>query len=343
MTKYYQNLLLNSPSPVFFLHKKQYFCVLNSTHFYLLMSKTKFRIYILFIINILQISNMLAQASTLEDYFQQNGIKPKNTPEGVFYTLEKEGKGALPRKGNYVRLTYVGKLLDGTVFDQSAAGEAFVFRVGVRQIIEGWERGIIALKEGSKATLFVPAKLAYGTRSVGKIPANSPLIFEVNFEKIMTDVEYEKYMENIEAKEKKAFEAQKKAQFEADLRVIADFAKAKKLNTTKTASGLHYVLTKKGKGDLPLAGDWVGVEYEGFLADDTAFDATKKEPYRFILGAGKVIAGWEEGLKFFPKGAEGWLLIPSKLAYGALAIKENNIPPNAVLFFKIKMAEVKKK
>ncbi len=306
------------------------------------MSKNASKLLITLVISSLQMSFILAQATTLEEYFQQNSIKPKNTPEGVFYTLEKEGKGAQARKGNYVRLTYVGKLLDGTIFDQSPEGESFVFRVGVRQIIQGWERGIVALKEGSKATIYVPAKLAYGSRSIGKIPANSPLIFEVNFEKIMSDAEYEKYMETIEEKEKKAFELRKKAQFEQDLGIIADFAKAKKLNTTKTASGLQYVLTKKGKGDLPVSGDWVGVEYEGFLADDTSFDASKKEPYRFVLGAGKVIAGWDEGLKFFPKGAEGWLLIPSKLAYGALAIKENNISPNAVLFFKVKMAEVKK-
>jgi FKBP-type peptidyl-prolyl cis-trans isomerase len=139
-----------------------------------------------------------------------------------------------------------------------------------------------------------------------------------------------------------AYEKQKKSQFEQDLQIIADFAQAKNIKTTKTSSGLHYALTKKGKGELPQNGDYVGVEYEGFLSDDTAFDASKKGPYRFVMGAGKVIAGWEEGLKFFPKGSEGWLLIPSKLAYGALAIKDHNVPPNAVLCFKVKMSEVKK-
>jgi FKBP-type peptidyl-prolyl cis-trans isomerase len=306
------------------------------------MSKSKIIVYSLLIINSLFSNIILAQATSLEEYFQQNNIKPKSTPEGVFYTIEKDGKGTLPRKGNYIRLTYVGKLLDGTEFDASTKGESFVFRFGVRQIIEGWERGIAVLKEGSKATIYVPANLAYGTRSVGKIPANSPLIYEVNFEKIMTDIEYEKYSEEIEAKEKRAFEAQKKAQFDKDIRIINDFAVAKKLNTIKTASGLQYVITKKGKGEMPSNGDFIGVNYEGFLSDETLFDANKKEPYRFILGVGKVIAGWEEGLKFFPKGAEGWLLIPSKLAYGALAIKENNIPPNSVLCFKIKVVELKK-
>jgi peptidylprolyl isomerase len=232
--------------------------------------------------------------------------------------------------------------LDGTIFDASAEGESFVFRFGVRQVIEGWERGMAQLKAGAKATLYVPAKLAYGSRSLGKIPADSPLIFEVEFEKILSDSEYEKYTEELEAKEKMAYEKQKKSQFEQDLQIIADFAQAKNIKTTKTSSGLHYALTKKGKGELPQNGDYVGVEYEGFLSDDTAFDASKKGPYRFVMGAGKVIAGWEEGLKFFPKGSEGWLLIPSKLAYGALAIKDHNVPPNAVLCFKVKMSEVKK-
>jgi peptidylprolyl isomerase len=284
----------------------------------------------------------LVKSQSLDTFFQARNILPKSTPEGIFYTIEKEGRGASPKKGNYLKIKYVGKLLDETVFDASSEGEFFVFRFGVRQIIEGWERGIAQLKAGSKATIYVPANKAYGTRGLGKVPPDAPLIFEVNFEKILTDAEYEKYTEDLEMKEKKAFEQQKKVQFEKDLAIIKDFAKAKNLNTIKTSSGLHYAITKKGKGEMPLKGDYVSVDYEGFLTDDTSFDKSKKEPYRFVLGTGKVIAGWDEGLAFFPKGAEGWLLIPSNLAYGALAIKDRNVPANAVLCFKVKMSEIKK-
>lgn len=288
------------------------------------------------------LNHIFAQATTLEEYLKANNINAKQSPDGIFYTIEKEGNGKIPRRGNYIRLTYVGKLLDGAIFDQSPEDEAFVFRFGLRQVIEGWEKSFSFFKEGTQATLYIPSTLGYGTRKVGKVPENAPLIFSIKFEKIMNDTEYEKYMEEQEQKAKRKYEQEQKVQFVKDIDIINNFAKAKKLSTTKLASGVQYALTKKGKGTLPQSGDNIAIEYEGFLLDETLFDATKKEPFRFVIGAKKVIAGLEEAIQYFPKGAEGWILIPSKLAYGGLAIKENNIPANSTLFFKIKVQEIKK-
>lgn len=285
---------------------------------------------------------ILAQAVDLEAYFKEKNITPKRSADGIYYSIEREGKGALPRKGSYIKMRYVGRLMDGTVFDQSPEGESFVYRAGIRQLIDGWERGMNQLREGSKATLYIPSKMAYGARSVGKVPADASLIIEVDFEKILSDAEYEKYTESLEKKEKEAFERKKKEQFQQDLAIMKRFAQAKNLSVNSTLSGLSYVITKKGKGATPIKGDKVAVQYEAFLSDDTSVDASKKEPYRFVVGIGKVMPGWDEGIKFFPKGAEGWLLVPSALAYGGLAIKENNIPANATLFFKIKVVEVGK-
>lgn len=283
-----------------------------------------------------------AQAATLEEYLKANNINAKQSPDGIFYTIEKEGKGKTPRRGNYIQITYVGKLLDGTTFDQSTENEPFVFRLGLRQVIEGWEKSFSFLKEGTHATLYIPPALGYGKRKVGKVPENAPLVFSIKFEKIMTDAEYEKYLEEQEQKSKKKYEQEQKVQFIKDIDIINTFARAKKLNTTKLASGVQYAITKKGKGVMPQVGDKIAIEYEGYLSDETIFDATKKEPFKFVIGAKKVITGLEEAIQFFPKNAEGWILIPSKLGYGGLAIKENNIPPNAVLLFKVKIVEIKK-
>ena len=72
-------------------------------------------------------------------------------------------------------------LLDKTVFDSSRRrNEPLRFTVGVGQVIEGWDEGILLLHEGDKARLVIPSNLAYGTRGAGGvIPPNAPLIFDV--------------------------------------------------------------------------------------------------------------------------------------------------------------------
>eukprot|EP00966_Prymnesium_polylepis_P037636 874009-Prymnesium_polylepis.1 len=76
------------------------------------------------------------------------------------------------------RVADEGKLADGNVFDSSLArGEPAEFKVG--QVIKGWQEGLQLMKPGSKATLTIPANLAYGAMNVGSIPGNSALQFQV--------------------------------------------------------------------------------------------------------------------------------------------------------------------
>ena len=80
-----------------------------------------------------------------------------------------------------VSVHYIGKLEDLSEFDNSyIRGEVFKFQVGTRQVISGWETGLLGMKEGGKRTIFIPYKLAYGDRGVGNsIPPKSNLIFEI--------------------------------------------------------------------------------------------------------------------------------------------------------------------
>ena len=175
------------------------------------------------------------------------------------------------------------------------------------------------------------------------IPPNSPLVFDIEIVDILSYEAYDKYMIELERKERVAYEAHVKKQFVKDQNLINDYAIGHKMKTKRTQSDVNYVLTKPGKGELAKSGDKVIVHYEGRLLDDAVFDTNfDKEPFTFILGVGKVIKGWDDGLMQFRKGSEGWLLIPSKYAYGPRAIKENDIsiPENSVLIFKIKVVDV---
>ena len=92
-----------------------------------------------------------------------------------------QGSGSKAELGMRVQVHYTGKLDDGTVFDSSVPrGEPFVFTLGQRQVIQGWEEGILGMLVGETRILTIPPALAYGSSGAGDIiPPNATLIFDV--------------------------------------------------------------------------------------------------------------------------------------------------------------------
>lgn len=124
-----------------------------------------------------------------------------------------------------------------------------------------------------------------------------------------------------------------------------DFAPALNVDLaamTHTASGLYYQDLEVGTGDEAAAGMTVTVHYEGWLADGTKFDSSRDRgtPYDFLLGAGLVIAGWDEGVPGMRVGGMRKLVIPPQLAYGSAGAGGGVIPPNATLVFDVELLEV---
>ncbi len=104
--------------------------------------------------------------------------KLTTTRSGLMYRVLKPGKGAKPAQGAEVTVNYIGKFLDGKVFDSSAQGSPAKFKIG--QVIEGWNEALRDMKKGEKRLLVIPPELAYGERGYpGAIPPNSYLVFEV--------------------------------------------------------------------------------------------------------------------------------------------------------------------
>jgi len=114
---------------------------------------------------------------------------------------------------------------------------------------------------------------------------------------------------------------------------------------TRTASGLQYEDTVVGGGAAARAGHEVTVHYTGWLHDPAApqqrgakFDSSKdrNDPFRFDLGARRVIAGWDEGVQGMQVGGTRVLIIPPQLGYGARGAG-GVIPPNATLVFEVEL------
>ena len=110
---------------------------------------------------------------------------------------------------------------------------------------------------------------------------------------------------------------------------------------TKTPSGLEYWDIKAGTGPVAQSGQKVKVHYTGWLTNGKKFDSSvdRGQPFEFMLGAGQVIKGWDQGVAGMKVGGKRQLKIPPSLGYGA-AGAGGVIPPNATLIFDVELLGV---
>lgn len=108
------------------------------------------------------------------------------TPSGLRYKMIQKGSGKKAESGQMVSVHYEGSLTNGQVFDSSfKRNEPIDFKLGVGQVISGWDEGIALLKEGDKARFVIPSHLAYGSAGAGGvIPPDATLVFDVELMKV---------------------------------------------------------------------------------------------------------------------------------------------------------------
>jgi FKBP-type peptidyl-prolyl cis-trans isomerase FkpA len=102
------------------------------------------------------------------------------TESGLYWRDLKVGDGAEVQAGQTLSVHYDGYLPDGTLFESSRSGSPITFTVGVRQVIDGWDQGLLGMRVGGDRRLIIPPALGYGaTGSAPAIPPNATLIFTV--------------------------------------------------------------------------------------------------------------------------------------------------------------------
>ena len=120
--------------------------------------------------------NKKASAEFLAKMEQEPGVT--KTESGLLYKIDRLGDGEKPEVTSLVQVHYIGKLMDGTEFDNSyKRGKAADF--SLQGLIKGWQEGICLMPVGSKFTFYIPYELGYGEHGQGPIPPASTLIFEV--------------------------------------------------------------------------------------------------------------------------------------------------------------------
>lgn len=123
--------------------------------------------------------------------------------------------------------------------------------------------------------------------------------------------------------------------------ILEKYIADNKITVAPTASGLYFIETKKGKGANPKPGDMVTVQYKGTLLDGKEFDSSygRPEPFKFILGQGQVIAGWDEAILLMSKGGTAKIVLPSSIGYGARGAG-GVIAPFSPLVFEVELVNI---
>lgn len=114
----------------------------------------------------------------IQDYLTENNLTAQSTDAGLHYIIDVEGTGSYPTIDSIVKVAYVGKFLNDTIFDQGT------IETYLNSFILGWQKGIPYFREGGSGRLLIPSSMGYGVYAHYPIPANSVLIFDISLIKV---------------------------------------------------------------------------------------------------------------------------------------------------------------
>ncbi|MDF1550802.1 MAG: FKBP-type peptidyl-prolyl cis-trans isomerase [Bacteroidales bacterium] len=243
-----------------------------------------------------------------EKYLADNNITVAPTASGLYYIETLAGTGVAPDTNQYVKIVYEVFYLSGESFDGDTVD--FAYAVGV--VIPALDEALSYMKTGGKATIIVPSNLAFGAAGNDYVPPYTTLIYKIEL--------LETYFPD-----------------EKEIELRNQYIIDNNITVAPTSTGLYYIETLEGTGDLPTASKIVEVKYKGFFLNGEVFDSGTLE---FTMGAGQIIKGFEEGIGYMKKGGKATLIIPSDLAYGATG-SQGVIPPYTTLVFEVELINIR--
>ncbi|QHT65811.1 FKBP-type peptidyl-prolyl cis-trans isomerase [Rhodocytophaga rosea] len=244
-------------------------------------------------------------------------INAERQPDGLYIDKTEEyPTNTEPKTGDQVYVHYVGRVLNGAIFDSSdtKTNKPLIFGLNNNSIIYGFNKGVSLMRKGEKATIFVPSYLAYGNAAYDKIPAYSVLQFDLHLQDVLTeDGALKRYIEE---------------------------------NTIDSVvartSGLYFAFTDTTSVSgavTPKGGEKVSVTYKGYFLNGSKFDeSAANTPFVFTIGSQGSIKGFEEGITLMKVGQKATLMMPSSLAYGTNGSR--SIPPYTPLIFEVELIKI---
>lgn len=269
----------------------------------------------------------------------QTPAPPTNTGDlkpgpGARYTLNYDAPGPNAKLGDILLIKVANyNQNDSLLFSSFNGMDPVPLEVTAPEFHGDLMDAIVHASKGDSITVLIPVDSLTDFQPVpGLVEMGQDIKLVIKVMDLMSKPDYEAFLKKSE-----------KEQQAKDAKIIEDYLKSKNIKASKTASGLYYVIDKKGTGPNAQNGQTVSVDYIGTLINGKQFDSSRKpggQPYTFKLGQSPVIQGWQEGIPLLNKGAKAHLFIPSHLGYGIQGAGAD-IPPNAVLIFDVELVDIK--
>ncbi|MBL6446840.1 FKBP-type peptidyl-prolyl cis-trans isomerase [Fulvivirga sp. 29W222] len=290
----------------------------------------------------------------------------KKTASGMTYSLVKEGDGQPIEDGQYLLMNMEYKDDKDSVW-MTTAEQGVPIVVPKNDSVWSSSEGSIEqifneLSKGDSVTFTISIKDFFDKTVKAEMPAEvskeGSLTFKVGVQNVLSQEEFMTWQQEMMAKQQKKREEEAEEQLTADVAAIESFLKENNIEAERTESGIFYVMKEEGAGEQAASGDTVKVNYAGHVLNGAFFDtndealAKEKElfneqraaqggydPLEFVLGQGRVIKGWDEGIALLKEGGKATLYIPSPLAYGPRQ-RSAEIVANSILVFDVELVEV---
>lgn len=251
---------------------------------------------------------------------EDSSSKIFTTDDGVQYQVIEKGNGPKAVEGNYVYFDVNVTSDDGkVVFSSKDEDQPGVVKVALSTETVPNPFGDIILGKNVGDSIHIYLGKENGAAGSGF----DSLIYKMRFTEMVDEETYNERLAEEQMKQQEMMKEVKKREVEVADNVAGFYSEFKagkmadKIQTTD--SGLKYVMIKEGAGDKYKDGDLASVFYYGVLSrSGEMFDNSYKrgQPFTFPVGQGRVIRGWDEGVKFLNKGAQAYFIIPSDLGYG---------------------------
>jgi FKBP-type peptidyl-prolyl cis-trans isomerase FkpA len=261
---------------------------------------------------------------------------------GLCYKIVKHGRHRrTPKIDDHIEMHIHVHVGDSIIFDSRQMNNniSVPFQITAPKFDGDPVQGFMKMHKGDSAVFKVPvaAMKKSGNQFLPWMNDSQYIEYNVVIVSLMSEKELNRDIAKKTARQKKK-----------DKKLLLQYFEKHSIHAVETPSGLYYTILTPGKGDNAQAGDTVSVNYTGKLISGSIFDSNTdpafrhREPYKFELGKGRVIKGWDEGLMLLNKGARAILFIPAHLAYGSQD-RSPQIPANSILIFDVELLDIVKR
>jgi len=236
----------------------------------------------------------------------------KKTKSGLLYKIISDKKTPVAKKGEFIKVHFIQKVRDSVLYSSEGGMPVYIQVDSARPVYSPTE--IFPLLRKGDSAVVVELADTLSKRFGGQLP---PFIHKKD--KLTISFRVLDVFPTVQEKTAD-MEKEQVGEKQREIKAIEDYLAKNNIKAEKTEKGTYFVVNTPGDGPAVDSGKQIAVLYTGkLLPSGKEFESNmkgpNKEPYKFVVGTGSIIQGWDDGLRKFRKGGKGTLYIPAYLAY----------------------------